>query len=247
VRLAVGDWPIALRLKRSHFEENEISEKPNEASKRLECAGYQGFIQWDSSRAAFLGSRGNFSFWGFFDLTFGKDRETIGTCFIDLADLLGIRPQHVELMRLLQPSRMGVYEHCGSKWWKYLQLRELLTGKVFKCICPAGYIGKRGELWYTRVLPPPFTSVDYGVVITTPYILMGHSKDEWIDFFGRHGIQKSDPQLHSGMTRFMKQGTSRDFWNEFVFAPYVNHRKAFILLEGIPDRPETLPHSHVSF
>jgi hypothetical protein len=188
-----------------------------------------------------------FSFWGFFDLTFGKDRETIGTRFIDLADLLGIRPQHVELMRLLQASRMGVYEHCGSKWWKYLQLRELLTGKVFKCICPAGYIGKRGELWYARVLPPPVTSVDYGVVITTPYILTGYSKNEWIDFFGRHGIHKSDPQLHSRMTRFMKHGISRNFWNEFVFEAYVNHRKAFILLEGIPDRPETLPHSEASW
>lgn len=186
-----------------------------------------------------------FTFWGFFDLTFGKDRETLGTCFIDLADLLGIPSHQIELMRLLQASRMGVYEHCGSTK-KRLTLKELLTGKTCQCICPAGYLGRSGELWYARVLPPPADPVDYAVVITTPYVLMGHSKEEWTEFFARHGIRKSDPELDSRLDQFMKCGPSRNFWNEFIFQAYFNHRKEFIILEGIPDKPETLPHSDVN-
>lgn len=187
-----------------------------------------------------------FTFWVFFDLTFGKDRETIGTCFIDLADLLGIPPHLVELMRLLQSSRMGIYEHGGVSKRKFLELKELLTGKTFRCICPAGYLGRPGELWYTRVLPPPVDSGDYGVVMTTPYILMGHSQGEWVTFFGRQGIVESDPKLESRLAHFMKHGTSRNFWNEFIFEAYFNHRPEFIILEGIPDLPETLPHSDVN-
>ncbi|MHC1743067.1 MAG: hypothetical protein AB9873_08550 [Syntrophobacteraceae bacterium] len=186
-----------------------------------------------------------FTFWGFFDLSFGKDRETIGTCFIDLADLLGIRPHQIELMYILQTSRMGIYEHCGSKR-KFLMLKELLTGTTCQCICEAGYLGRKGELWYARVLPPPVDSVDYSVVMTTPYVLVGHSTGEWIDFFARQGIRESDPQLDIQLGHFMKYGRSRNYWNEFVFQAYFNHRRELIILEGIPDKPETLPHSDVN-
>lgn len=191
-------------------------------------------------------TRSYFTCWAFFDLAFGKDRETIGTCFIDLAHLLKTPPPLLESVRLLQASRMGIYEHGGTSRRKYLDLTELLTGRSFRCICPAGYIGRRGELWYARVLPPPVNSVDYSVVMTTPYILVGHSKKEWIDFFGRQGLVDSDPQLEPKLGRFMKHGLSRHFWNEFVFEAYFNHRREFILLEGIPDKPETLPHSSVN-
>lgn len=142
---------------------------------------------------------------------------------------------------------MGVYEHCGTKKRKFLELRELLTGATMRCICPAGYLGRSGELWYARVLPPPADSVDYGVVMTTPYILQGHSMEEWIVFFHRQGIAESDPDLDTKMRDLMKNGPSRHFWNEFVFQAYFNFRKECIFLQGIPDRPETLPHSDVNW
>lgn len=43
--------------------------------------------------------------------------------------------------------------------------------------------------------------------------------------------------------RHMKYGPIRNYWNEFVFPAYVNHRPEVIYLKGLPDIPESLPHS----
>ncbi len=44
----------------------------------------------------------------------------------------------------------------------------------------------------------------------------------------------------------MKFGPTRNFWNEFVFEAYVNHRTDVIYLKGLPDVPESRPHSRVN-
>jgi hypothetical protein len=41
----------------------------------------------------------------------------------------------------------------------------------------------------------------------------------------------------------MKYGPSRKYWNEFVTEAYVNFRSDVIYLTGLPDIPESLPHS----
>src|ERR1039457_5211689 len=45
------------------------------------------------------------------------------------------------------------------------------------------------------------------------------------------------------LERHLKWGTSRRYWTEFVFEGYVNHRPGAIYLEGLPDVPESRPHS----
>ena len=45
-----------------------------------------------------------FTHWAFFDLRFGKDRETIGTCLLDIGSEIGINEGYIELIRLLQES-----------------------------------------------------------------------------------------------------------------------------------------------
>jgi hypothetical protein len=40
----------------------------------------------------------------------------------------------------------------------------------------------------------------------------------------------------------MKYGLIPNYWNEYVFLAYSNHRDNVIFLFGIPDKPETLPH-----
>ena len=62
---------------------------------------------------------------------------------------------------------MGIYEHCGTVGGK-IGLEELVTGRKLSCICPAGYTGKPGELWYVRLCPPLADLVDYHVTVTTP-------------------------------------------------------------------------------
>jgi hypothetical protein len=55
--------------------------------------------------------------------------------------------------RLFQDTRMGIYEHVGIKDGQ-VELRELLADTVFDCHVPAGYLGKKGELWCVRLCPP---------------------------------------------------------------------------------------------
>ena len=44
----------------------------------------------------------------------------------------------------------------------------------------------------------------------------------------------------------MKFGSARDYWSEFVFEAYVNYRPDVIFLTGLPDVPESRPHSTVN-
>ena len=39
-----------------------------------------------------------FSTWSLFDLRFGRDRETIGTCMLDTASILDLTPEMVEVL-----------------------------------------------------------------------------------------------------------------------------------------------------
>jgi hypothetical protein len=46
------------------------------------------------------------------------------------------------------------------------------------------------------------------------------------------------------LERHLKWGTSRRYWPEFVFEGYVNHQAGAIFLKGLPDNPESRPHSN---
>ena len=101
-------------------------------------------------------TRSYFTTWAFFDVRFGPDQETIGTCLLDVADLLGMDPFMAETIRRFQDSRMGIYEQCGIEDGR-CRLRELVTDEEFRCHNASGYRGEPGELGVTVV--PLFTSV----------------------------------------------------------------------------------------
>src|ERR1700677_2096226 len=54
-----------------------------------------------------------FTTWSFFDLRTGKCREIIGTCLLDLGEVVEMDPFMTETIRQFQDSRMGIYEHEG--------------------------------------------------------------------------------------------------------------------------------------
>jgi len=117
---------------------------------------------------------------------------------------------------------------------------------VCRAIVPAGYRGRRGELWYARVLPPPLPDGTEHVVFTTPYLLLKPEKRDWQAYFSRT-LPGAPPQDHFARhERHMKFGPTRDYWNEFVLEAYVNHRTDVIFLEGLPDVPESRPHSRIN-
>ena len=181
-----------------------------------------------------------FTTWVFFDVRFGYDKETIGTCMIDVSGALDMDPFMVEAMRHFQASRMGIYEHVGVEDGK-ICLRELLTDDEFHCHCPAGYVGKKGELWYVRLCPPVGSLFDYHVTITTPYILLEAAKTDWVAYLNRTLLDASDQR--QGLHDLLKYGPTLRYWPEFVFQAYHHHQTEAIFLKGLPDVKGSRPHA----
>jgi hypothetical protein len=187
-----------------------------------------------------------FTTWAFFDLRSGPDGETIGTCLLDVAELLEMDPFMVETIRQFQDSRMGIYEHCGvadGRW----RLRELVTDGEFRCHNSSGYQGKPGELWYVRLCPPLLDLVDYHVAVTTPYVLIGTTKADWMAYINKNLLGSTDTQkaLHDFM-KFGKAAKSRRAdrsWSEFVFQAYHHHQFDAIFLAGLPDVKGSRPNA----
>ena len=133
-----------------------------------------------------------FTTWAFYDLRFGPDRETIGTCLLDVGERFGLGPGEAEAIRLMSETRMGIYEHAELKGGRCL-LRELITDDEFECSSPAGYLGRPGELWFVR-LCPPIDPADYHVALTTPYLLMGFGKADWTAYLSKSLIGLTAPR-----------------------------------------------------
>lgn len=183
-----------------------------------------------------------FTTWAFFDLAFGPDRETIGTCLLDLGEALRLKPDLIRAVRLMSETRMGVYEHAGIQDGASM-LRELITDDVFECRVPAGYPGARGELWYARLCPPIEPATDH-VVFTTPYVLTGFGKADWTAYLSKRLVGLTDSEKRRRLHELLKYGRDANFWNEFVFQAYHHHRPEAIYLAGLPDSPESRPHAN---
>jgi len=187
-----------------------------------------------------------FTTWSFFDLPFGPDQETIGTCLLDIADLLKMNSFMVRAIGQFQDTRMGIYEHCGTEGGRS-RLRELVTDEEFRCYTSAGYQGKPGELWYVRLCPPFLDLVDYHLAITTPYILIETNKADWTAYLNKSLLESSDPK--KALNDFMKFGKAArsrkadKSWNEFVFQAYHHHQSDAIFLAGMPDVKGSRPHA----
>ena len=95
------------------------------------------------------------------------------------------------------------------------------------------------------MLPPPAPGMAEHVVFTTPYVLLTPGLIEWRGYFTRVLSGTPEHAQPDAYERHMKYGPTRRYWNEFVFEGYVNHQKEAIFLAGLPDIPESRPHSAV--
>lgn len=186
-----------------------------------------------------------FTCWAFFDACVGLAEETIGTTTMAVGSAFGMHDELVRVIGLMQDSRMGVFVHDGVEK-DTIVLRELVTDRVCRAICPSGYRGRKGELWYVRVLPPPVPGLEEHVVFTTPYLLIRPSEHEWQAYFRRTLPDAPSVERIAKYEHHMKFGPARDYWSEFVFEAYVNHRSDVIFLAGLPDVAESRPHSRVN-
>lgn len=194
-----------------------------------------------------------FSCWCMFDLQFGICKESFGKIAIKVSQALSSNPNLVIIFQKMQESRMGLYLHEGTKN-KRIILKELITDKRMSCVSPSGYSGTPGEIWFARIFPEPFSELtfDYSVVFTTPYIVGkvegGYFKntgniDNWVSFLDRTLSKTEETDRIKAYEKLMKYGLSRHYWNEFIFEGYANYTEQVVFLAGIPDLPESLPHS----
>ncbi len=184
-----------------------------------------------------------FTTWAFFDVQFGPDHETIGTCLLDIADQVNLDSFTVQTIRKFKNTRMGIYEHCGVES-SCICLRELVTGEEFICHVVSGYTGKQGELWYARLCPPIGDLFDYHVVLTTPYVLTNATKADWTAYLKKSLMAAADEER--ALHRFLKFGKKLNDWNEYIFLSYHHHQFDAIFLAGVPDVKESLPHAELS-
>lgn len=188
-----------------------------------------------------------FTCWALFDLRFGPDSETIGTCQLDLGNVIGLDTFTAATLRRFQDSRMGIYELCGHVGNRS-RLRELVTDREYECHIASGYRGEMGELLYTRLCPPVRGPDAYHVAFTTPYRLQEASAADWTAYLSKSIIGSTmsrNDALHEFL-KFGRQPRSQDpseSWNEFVFAAYANHQPDAITLVGLPDVRASLPHA----
>jgi hypothetical protein len=180
--------------------------------------------------------------WANFDAAVNAHRETLGSVTLRVASEFGVHPTMLALMRTLMDSRMGVYRvegHDGSN----VSLRDLLTDQPFPAVCESGGTASEGELWFARVLPPPLPGRSEHVVFTSPYVLIAPDATGWIEYFDRVAAKDPLRSRHEALGHHLKWGSSARYWTEFVFEGYVNHRPGAIYLKGLPDVPQSRPHS----
>lgn len=194
-----------------------------------------------------------FSCWGFLDLCVGPKKETFCSVTIDLCKFFGVDPGLISIFEKMSDSRMGFYVHQGTSD-QYVLLRELITDKEIEAIVPSGYNGSKGEIWFARVMRPPFDTdpFDHYVVFTTPYVVgelpdkyrfLPGKEDSWLEFFERNFKRTGRRDKISAYEFLMKYGLNKTYWNEYVFLAYVTHQEDMISLAGFPDIPASLPHS----
>ncbi|MCK5689149.1 hypothetical protein KAI87_07760 [Myxococcota bacterium] len=186
-----------------------------------------------------------FAMWASFDACVGPSEETVGTTILKMGSAIGMNEELLRVIELMQQSRMGIWVHEGIEK-DTVVLREFVTGRVCKALSPSGYMGRKGELWYVRVLPPPASIFTEHVIFGTPYVLREPGEHGWGEYFARTLPTVSIESLIATYEHHMKFGPTRDYWSEFVFEAYFNHRPDAIFLSGLPDIPESLPHSSVN-
>lgn len=188
---------------------------------------------------------GSYFFYGSVcDLSPRGDGETLASATLDLVHEIGAEPGLLGAMDALERPRMGLWVHRGVEGGRVV-LRERVTDEERRCVPTSGYLGREGELWFARVLPPGAPGLE-AVVLTTPYVLIDTSPAEWLADVDRALGAYPPEQRRRVYPLLMKYGETMRHWPEYVFQGYVNHEPGVVFLTGFPDIAESLPHSEVN-
>jgi hypothetical protein len=190
-------------------------------------------------------TRSYFNSWVFFDCGVGLERETLGTVILHLRDRIRMHPEFATVLEKWQMSRMGLYE-LESHAKETVKLRELVTNNSIEAINPTRYPGKPGSVWFVRALPPPSPTFREHIIVTTPYEIVGPPVAGWMAYLERTLPKTKIVEPKRAYEFLMKWGLSHDYWHEYVFEAYAGYETDGIRLMGLPDVPESLPHSRMN-
>lgn len=198
-----------------------------------------------------------FTCWASFHLaTEGAKKETMTSIAVDFCRFIQVDISLLSLYENMEQSRMGIYRHMGCEG-EFVHLTELVTHKNIKAIRTTNFEGQPGELWFVRILPPPFDTphLDHHVVFNTPYVLVANTKyehaehsveDEWLCYFDRVLPATGIEDQGDAYEHLMRYGLTSTYWLEFVFLAYINYMEGAIFIGGYPDIRESLPHGELS-
>jgi len=182
-----------------------------------------------------------YNFWALFDLKFGDENISVGEIFLEISQTFNLDPDIISAVDNYNKSRLGLYIQSGHEDSKII-LKELCSNKVYKCICPAGYLGEKEDIWLTRLVPNIYDIEDYSINVITPYIIYGYSEKDWLEFLKRNIDEKNNLALND----FFKYGLDKYYWHNYIMDAYSNFKRSHILLTGIPDIKGTKPHELVN-
>lgn len=188
-------------------------------------------------------TRSMFYAWSLWDLTVGVKRESLGSILLAICRAQGMDATFVAVLDALVESRLGLHVHEGVAGGR-IALREIGTGELRECVCPAGYEGERGEVWLARVLPSPAATPGDSIVLTTSYVIQNPGLAGLRAYFERT-LPKVATDATVAYTRLMKRGLDERHWLEYVFEAYAGHRPEAVFLMGLPDIAESRPHSRI--
>jgi len=94
-----------------------------------------------------------------------------------------------------------------------------------------------------RAVPPPMAAIPYWVGMGTPHVLQAPGQSEWLALFARNGIRNGEVGFEQRLNQFLKFGPKPRYWSELIFEGYSSHNSGAIFLHGLPDVPESRPHS----
>ncbi len=190
---------------------------------------------------------------------FGADHESAAEIIQQVFLQWKVESRCLDMLKRLSGTRSGIFETkevSGSS----ILVRELVTNREFMLAPSTGYSGRPGELRFSRVAIPAEASGHTFFEVTTPYILVGCHADEWTNYLSgeipatalrRDPLCGPDPDAevlpHSDLADRLAALFEDDCgvmsWKDYIMDGYFNFQKSAVFLTGIPNRPETLPHS----
>ncbi len=81
------------------------------------------------------------------------------------------------------------------------------------------------------------------VVLTSPYVLVAPDLTACTVYLDRVAAKTAGTSRVCALEQHFKWGDTARYWPSFVIEAYTNHSAGAIFLHGLPDMPETRPHS----